>query len=127
MLNNTIKQPKIGGLPTPTRIPYDYTVIDGTDQNDTLHGTDGHAIIRGWGGSDKLYADKGGDALYGGIGDDSYYLSDAGATATEYAGEGRDTVYTPFDHTLGANFEDLMLTGSDPVNGTGNELSNIIW
>src|SRR4051812_10221108 len=39
MLNNTIKQPKIGGLPTPTRIPSDYTVIDGTDQNDILHGT----------------------------------------------------------------------------------------
>jgi len=39
---------------------------------------------------------------------------------------GIDAVFTNFDWVLGNNFETLLLLGSNPTNGTGNELNNLI-
>jgi len=44
----------------------------------------------------------------------------------ENAGEGSDTVQSGISHTLGAHFENLTLTGSADINGSGNELDNAI-
>jgi Ca2+-binding RTX toxin-like protein len=43
----------------------------------------------------------------------------------EAAGEGDDTVHAAFSYTLGANLENLVLTGT-AANGTGNALDNLI-
>jgi trimeric autotransporter adhesin len=50
----------------------------------------------------------------------------AGDTVVELAGEGIDTVQASVSTTLGANVENLKLTGSASLIGTGNALDNIL-
>ncbi|MDA8129849.1 MAG: hypothetical protein M0Z73_14285 [Betaproteobacteria bacterium] len=65
------------------------------------------------------------NALTGGLGDDTYVVG-SGDTAVEYANEGIDTVFSSVAFTLGANLENLTLTGTSAINGTGNSLNNIL-
>jgi Ca2+-binding RTX toxin-like protein len=68
----------------------------------------------------------GADTLLGGSGDDLYIVDVAGDVITEFANEGRDTVQSALSWTLGANLEQLTLTGSAALNGTGNALANTL-
>ena len=64
--------------------------------------------------------------MYGGRNDDTYIVRQAGDVVIEYAGEGRDTVFSNLgDYTLTANVEDLVLEYG-VINGTGNALRNQI-
>jgi Ca2+-binding RTX toxin-like protein len=45
---------------------------------------------------------------------------------TELAREGTDLVQTTVSYTLSANVENLTLTGTTAINGTGNTLDNMI-
>lgn len=65
------------------------------------------------------------DDLYGGTGNDTYVLTRADRVI-ENPGEGRDTVRASFSYTLGANVEDLVLTGTAALSGTGNTQANSI-
>ncbi|QXH45711.1 calcium-binding protein [Pseudomonas xanthosomatis] len=65
------------------------------------------------------------NVLTGGKGNDTYLLG-AGDTAVELFNEGIDLVQTSLSHTLGANLENLTLLGNAAINGTGNELANVI-
>src|SRR4029077_15383287 len=49
-----------------------------------------------------------------------------GDSVTENANEGIDTVQSTITYTLGANLENLTLTGTTAINGTGNTLDNIL-
>ncbi len=51
---------------------------------------------------------------------------DGGDTITENSGQGADTVQSSVSFTLGANLENLVLTGSGTINGTGNTQANQI-
>ena len=64
--------------------------------------------------------------LEGGIGNDTYDVSDAANQVIENPGEGTDLVNASISYTLGANVENLTLTGSAAINGTGNGLNNAI-
>jgi Ca2+-binding RTX toxin-like protein len=44
----------------------------------------------------------------------------------EYANEGTDTVQSSVTWTLGNNLENLALTGTSAINGTGNALANTL-
>ena len=64
--------------------------------------------------------------MRGGLGDDTYVVDNAGDRAEEAASAGTDTVQSSITYTLGNNLENLTLTGSGVINGTGNTLNNVI-
>ena len=82
-------------------------------------------VITGDAGANTLDGGLGADTLIGGAGDDTYLLDNAGDTVTEAAGGGTDTVVSTLDYSLGANVENLTLTGS-AATGVGNGLDNVI-
>ncbi|MCW5664514.1 MAG: calcium-binding protein [Piscinibacter sp.] len=94
--------------------------------NDTLRGNGGGDLLYGGSGNDLLDGGSGADLLYGGAGNDSYVVDSTGDSVTEFAGEGVDTVRSSVGRTLGSNQENLVLTGSTAINGTGNTLANQI-
>lgn len=79
----------------------------------------------GSGGNDRLHGTSAPEVLTGGRGNDLYYLT-PGDKVVEYAGEGNDTVSAGFSHTLAANVENLVLTGSADITGQGNALANTL-
>ncbi|MCL1481091.1 MAG: hypothetical protein MH213_07050 [Marinobacter sp.] len=83
-------------------------------------------VIVGNSYSNVLDGGIGADAMYGGYGNDTYLLDNLGDTVNEAAWQGTDTVISPFDYTLGANVENLILTEGTALTGTGNELDNVI-
>jgi Ca2+-binding RTX toxin-like protein len=64
--------------------------------------------------------------MVGGTGDDTYYVDNAGDITTEAAAGGTDTVMSSITWTLGAELENLTLTGTTAINGTGNTLDNVL-
>jgi Ca2+-binding RTX toxin-like protein len=64
--------------------------------------------------------------MSGGAGDDTYVVDATSDTIAEAANEGTDTVQTSATYTLTANVENLTLTGSGNINGTGNDLDNTL-
>ncbi|WOD39833.1 VCBS domain-containing protein [Nodosilinea sp. E11] len=101
-------------------------IMQGGSGNDFLFGGSGNDILYGGDGNDTLNGGLGADKLYGGKGDDIYIVDNAGDMIFENAGEGIDTVQSSISWTLGANLENLTLTGSSAINGTGNDLDNVI-
>ena len=104
------------------------SVINGTgnELNNVLIGNAVANILTGGAGNDTLDGGAGIDRLIGGLGDDTYVVDVAGDVITELANEGTDTVRTALTYTLGATLENLTLTGTTAVNGTGNAANNII-
>lgn len=82
--------------------------------------------LTGNGGGNLLDGKAGADAMAGGGGDDVYVVDNAGDTVTEASGKGNDTVKSGIAFTLGANVENLLLTGAANIDGTGNGLANIV-
>lgn len=102
--------------------------INGTGNtlNNFITGNSGNNSLVGSSGHDTLDGATGTDTLVGGTGDDTYIVNAAGKTLSENASEGIDTVRAGITFTLGNNFENLTLTGSSNLNGTGNGLDNIL-
>ena len=94
--------------------------------NFTGTGNSSANVITGGVGNDRLYGAGGVDTLIGGTGDDTYLVDVAGVVMTEVSGEGTDTVRSAITWTLGANIENLTLTGGAATNGFGNAENNII-
>jgi Ca2+-binding RTX toxin-like protein len=102
-------------------------ILSGLGGNDTLTGKDSDDTLYGGEGNDTLNGGIGADIMIGGSGNDTYYVDNAGDTVTEAADEGTDTVRSSVSFILGDNLEQLVLTGTDAINGTGNELNNNIY
>jgi Ca2+-binding RTX toxin-like protein len=66
------------------------------------------------------------DRLEGGAGDDVYIVDDAADTVVEAVGAGTDQVQASASYVLSENIENLFLTGSASIDGSGNALDNYI-
>jgi len=107
--------------------PVSQAVVEtGTGAPDTLDGGADNDTLDGAGGDDILNGGLGADQMTGGTGSDTFYVDDVGDQTLENAGEGTDTVIASLTWTLGANVENLTLTGSGNINGTGNTLANTL-
>lgn len=101
--------------------------IHGAGQADSLYGNGGNDTIYGHGGRDLLDGGAGADTMRGGAGNDTYIVDDIGDRAIEnLASGGIDLVKSSLSFVLGNNLENLTLTGTDAINGTGNALANTI-
>lgn len=98
----------------------------GNDLDNSLIGGDGDDRLFGYLGNDTLNGGVGVDRLYGGLGNDTYVVRDATDYTYELAGEGADLVQSSISHRLRDHVENLQLTGSTAINGTGNALANVI-
>lgn len=108
--------------------------LSGGAGNDSLAGGPGADLLTGGPGADRLLGragddtlagGPGADVLTGGSGDDLYRVGvgDRIIESGKAAG-GVDTVEARIDWTLAKGVEDLVLTGTRPVSGTGNAVAN---
>ncbi|MCF4164868.1 hypothetical protein L2U69_04345 [Zavarzinia compransoris] len=102
--------------------------IDGLGGDDLLSGRAGDDILIGGLRHDTLIGGGGADDMSGGDGDDRYHVDGRHDVVREAEGGGNDTVLTPLSgHALAANVENLVLTGTGALTGTGNALDNMIY
>jgi Ca2+-binding RTX toxin-like protein len=126
----------MAGLPDPFTEADDTVTLTTAGQtwhalggNDFVTGTIGADLIYGDAGNDTLSGGGGGaDVLVGGLGDDTFFLNNLSQMAFENANEGTDTVVTSVSYMMGANIENVNLTGVGSNDGVlGNDLANTIF
>ncbi|MFN7661936.1 MAG: calcium-binding protein, partial [Dolichospermum sp.] len=76
--------------------------------------------------ADTLIGTTAADTLIGLAGNDTYTVNNAGDIVTEALNAGTDLVQASISYTLPNNVENLTLTGSSNINGTGNSLDNTL-
>lgn len=93
-----------------------------------LNGT-GNALrnrLRGNAGNNRLDGGQEADEMTGGAGNDTYVVDNQLDAAYENVGEGTDTIESTVSWTLGNHFENLLLTGTENINATGNQQANAL-
>ncbi|TXJ08943.1 MAG: calcium-binding protein, partial [Acinetobacter sp.] len=98
----------------------------GNTLNNILIGNSKVNTLTGGAGDDYLDGGAGADKLLGGVGNDTYIIDNTGDIVTENTNEGIDTILSSLTYTLGNHLENLTLTGSAAINGTGNALNNTL-
>ncbi len=127
-------------------------VLRGEDGNDSLDGADGNDQLLGGLGDDGMFGGLGNDLLdggegadiaYGWYGADTYVIDNEldtavdqlafwssrtvnGETTYDLLGNDIDAVASSVDFALGQGLDNLTLTGSEAINGTGNWFANTI-
>jgi Ca2+-binding RTX toxin-like protein len=114
-------------------------ILEAGDTDFTLTPADGAFNVLGNGDGNKLTGNAfdnvlnggaGADTLIGGAGNDTYVIDNVGDTVTEANEVGVDLVRSTVTFTLataGAAFvENLTLAGTTDIDGTGNDLGNVI-
>ncbi|MDP9131883.1 MAG: Ig family protein, partial [Nitrospirota bacterium] len=82
--------------------------------------------LTGGAGNDVLDGGAGADTLTGGTGDDIYIRDNVNDVLNENTNAGTDTVRSSVAYTLGVNVENLTLSGTSAINGTGNAANNMM-
>ncbi|MDD1472904.1 hypothetical protein MEO41_16365, partial [Dolichospermum sp. ST_sed4] len=100
--------------------------FNGTTGNDSVKGGTGNDDLTGGNGNDYLNGGTGTDFLIGGKGNDTFVVDNIGDIIAEGLNDGIDTVESSITWTLKNHLENLTLTGITAINGTGNNLNNII-
>ena len=101
--------------------------LTGSSNNDRLTGNSGTNVLDGG---------LGNDTMAGGRGDDTYVINTRSDVVSERSDEGADLIQSTITYSLvdtdrsgshGGNVENLRLTGTGNINGTGNALNNVLY
>ena len=102
-------------------------------KQEAFYGLAGDDTLMGGAGNDILDGGTGVDVMWGGAGNDVYYVDSASdqtneaiSTTNTADATGTDLVYSSVTRTLGNYLENLTLTGTTAINGTGNALANTL-
>jgi len=86
-------------------------------------------VLTGNSAANILNGGAGADKMSGGLGNDTYYVDNAADQVIESSDAslgGTDTVISSVTRTLGNYQENLTLSGTAAINGTGNALANVL-
>ena len=113
------------------RSSINYNLVGGVENltltgSANLNGTGdaGSNVITGNSGNNVLDGGTGADHLFGGAGDDTFIIDNLGDMVVDASGI--DTVQSSVTWILGSDIENLLLTGTSSIDGTGNALDNTI-
>ena len=104
----------------------------GNELDNVIIGNSGANVLTGLGGDDTLNGGAGADQMFGGTGNDTYVVDNVGDVVDETGGDGTDTVLSSISFSLAdavhamGSIENLTLTGTGAINGTGNALDNVL-
>lgn len=101
-------------------------VITGTSVDNFISAGAGNDTINAGAGNDTLDGGAGNDRLIGETGDDLYIVDSTTDVIVENANEGTDTVQSSATYVLSSNVENLTLTGTAAINGSGNTQNNVL-
>ncbi|WP_211211184.1 M10 family metallopeptidase C-terminal domain-containing protein [Asticcacaulis biprosthecium] len=76
--------------------------------------------------NNRLTGNAGINFLEGGLGDDTYVVDNVFDVAAEAANAGIDLVLSSVSFVLGPETENLTLTGTAAISGTGNAMNNVL-
>ena len=120
-----VGKPQFAGLDTGSDTFVDLIEnLTGAAYDDTLTGNALNNVIIGLDGNDRVNGAAGADTMIGGNGNDIYTVDNAGDVIIEYTLGGTDNVNSSVSYSLSAEVENLTLTGSANIDGTGNVLNN---
>lgn len=102
--------------------------LNGFGGNDQLFGNGANDSLIGGVGNDTLNGGQGNDTMSGGDGSDTFICDSAADIVIETAGLAGDidTVQTSVTWSLGSLLENLTLTGTAAINGSGNTKDNAV-
>jgi Ca2+-binding RTX toxin-like protein len=101
-------------------------VMTGNDGANRISGLLGEDSLEGGAGNDTLDGGLGDDLMSGGVGNDTYIVDSVDDQVLEASSEGRDTVQSTINYTLGDNLENLVLSGGAALSATGNAEANTL-
>lgn len=136
-LQDSVTENADAGIDTVTSSLASYTLGANLENlilfNDTIGGaTNGtgntlNNVLTGNAVANNLDGNLGADTLQGGQGNDVYVVDNTGDIVIEIIDEGIvDTVNSSIDYTLTDYVENLTLTSTTAINGTGNTLDNLL-
>ncbi|NDD11146.1 MAG: calcium-binding protein [Betaproteobacteria bacterium] len=102
--------------------------IEGLAGNDFIEAGGDNDTLLGGDGADTLDGGAGNDSLVGGPGNDVYFVDSSDDVIDELSngGSGTDTVHAAMSFTLSSGLENLTLTGTSSIDGTGSIGPNLI-
>ncbi|MGE5516823.1 MAG: glycosyl hydrolase family 28-related protein [Bacteroidota bacterium] len=101
-------------------------ILVANDAGAKLYGGLGNDLLHGGKGADLLDGGAGNDTMKGGLSNDTYVVNSTGDVVVELSNQGVDLVQSSITYKLGSYVEDLVLTGTGNINGTGTDYHNLV-